>query len=386
MSESGAPHQITNVDGTLFFLANSDAANGFELWKSDGTPAGTEMVRDIEASTFSPNEEAKEFTAVGDRLFFTFKTADGRELWTSDGTFGGTEMVKNIDGGPGDSLRYSTETVAFGGELYFLADDGVDGRELWRSDGTELGTTQVADLNGSSNDSFCCGADFAVRGGELFFSGNFRLYKYDGTGAPVQIVTPGTSSHYATTNLDGRIFFHDLHALYRYDGGPSAEKVADVGTIASDLTAFEGNLYFPADGGDGKGLELWRSTGTAAGTERLTDINPGGDSLIDRLSVAGDNLFFRGDDNGSTGVELWETHGDAAPPQHHDHLRPGRGRHDHDQLRHLRLLLQRGGLDLHLCPRRRRSRALQLRHPDLQRPRRRRPQLRGRRHRQRRQR
>ena len=42
------PANLTNVGGTLFFTAN-DGVNGTELWKSDGTAAGTVMVKDINA-------------------------------------------------------------------------------------------------------------------------------------------------------------------------------------------------------------------------------------------------------------------------------------------------------------------------------------------------
>ena len=85
-------------------------------------------------------------------------------------------------------------------------------------------------------------------------------------------------------------------------------------TSRRSLTEFEGGLYFQANDPT-FGTELWRSDGTDAGTERLTDINPGpGNSLINALVVAGDNLFFRGDDGGPTGVELWEAHGGVTPP------------------------------------------------------------------------
>ena len=39
------PTYLANVNGTLYFRAN-DGINGFELWKSDGTEAGTVMVKD----------------------------------------------------------------------------------------------------------------------------------------------------------------------------------------------------------------------------------------------------------------------------------------------------------------------------------------------------
>ena len=44
------PVRLTNVNGTLFFAAD-DGTNGKELWKSDGTAAGTVMVKDINPGT-----------------------------------------------------------------------------------------------------------------------------------------------------------------------------------------------------------------------------------------------------------------------------------------------------------------------------------------------
>src|SRR4051812_4942665 len=40
---------LTAVGGSLFFSA-SDGVHGGELWKSDGTPAGTGMVKDINSN------------------------------------------------------------------------------------------------------------------------------------------------------------------------------------------------------------------------------------------------------------------------------------------------------------------------------------------------
>ena len=54
---TGSPSNLTDVYGTLFFVTN-DGAHGEELWKSDGTSAGTTLVADINVGSSpsaSPN-------------------------------------------------------------------------------------------------------------------------------------------------------------------------------------------------------------------------------------------------------------------------------------------------------------------------------------------
>ena len=48
------PRLLTNVNGTLFFTA-FDGVNGSELWKSDGTEAGTVLVKDIAPGSYGAN-------------------------------------------------------------------------------------------------------------------------------------------------------------------------------------------------------------------------------------------------------------------------------------------------------------------------------------------
>ncbi|MCW3115099.1 MAG: type sorting protein, partial [Segetibacter sp.] len=129
-----------------------------ELWETDGTEAGTHIFKEIVpgATGSSPvvlpafDFSAGTFTTAlfqGNKFFFIATTPDkGAELWISDGSDAGTQMIKDINPNAKDGVTNSTylyTTTAF----YFSGDDGVHGSELWKSDGTADGTVMVADIN-----------------------------------------------------------------------------------------------------------------------------------------------------------------------------------------------------------------------------------------------
>ncbi len=122
------PQFLTNVNGTLFFRAY-DAAHGLELWKSDGTEAGTVLVKDIVPGT--DHSSPYELTDVNGTLFFlAYDAAHGHELWKSDGTEAGTVLVKDIVPGTASSYPYSLTDV--NGTLFFIANDGTGNSHLWK--------------------------------------------------------------------------------------------------------------------------------------------------------------------------------------------------------------------------------------------------------------
>ncbi len=89
--------QMTNVNGTLFLgLSSTIAASaGVELWKTNGTVGGLTLVRDIVPG--SNSSDPFQLTNVNGQLyFFTNSAAAQRGLWTSDGTAAGTRMVKQL--------------------------------------------------------------------------------------------------------------------------------------------------------------------------------------------------------------------------------------------------------------------------------------------------
>jgi ELWxxDGT repeat protein len=108
-----------------------------ELWVSDGTAEGTQLVRSF-ASIGSQG-----MALAGNRIFFTANDGSGYggELWVSDGTAGGTYLVKYIN--PGSGWSNSGPITGFGNKVVFAADDGIHGKEPWISDGTEAGTYMI---------------------------------------------------------------------------------------------------------------------------------------------------------------------------------------------------------------------------------------------------
>ena len=78
-------------------------------------------------------------------LYFTANEPSiGIELWRTNGTLAGTELVKDIKAGSGSSNP--SNLFVYKGALYFQADDGVVGTELWKSDGTANGTELLVDI------------------------------------------------------------------------------------------------------------------------------------------------------------------------------------------------------------------------------------------------
>ncbi len=154
----------------LTFADENDYAGTPTLYRTDGTVAGTVPVRTfVLDGTVNPGLYFAEpqFTPLGGSLFFVAADAgQGTELWKTDGTTAGTALVSDVDPGPGSSRI--TGLTAAGGRLYFAADDGEHGIEPWTSDGTAAGTRRLGDLAAGPPSS--SPRELAVAAGALYFS------------------------------------------------------------------------------------------------------------------------------------------------------------------------------------------------------------------------
>lgn len=298
---SYGPSDLTDVGGTLFFSA-SDDAHGQELWRSDGSTAGTVLVKDVHPGSY--DSSAEELVGVGDVVFFRARDGvHGQELWRSDGTAAGTSLVKDVR--PGAKSGRPTEMVALGDTLFFAAYDvdgtsDEEGRDLWTSDGTEEGTTLVKDF--SSEEEYYGVSDLEVVDDRLFFaapdeSHGLELWSTDGSDAGTVLVKDVRAGEYSSypselTVVGGDLFFvarDGVHGreVWRSDGtADGTGLVKDIGPGTrerrpSSLTASGGVLYFSADD-RAHGEEVWRSDGTADGTSMVKDVNLGGSIEVSR--------------------------------------------------------------------------------------------------------
>ncbi len=328
------PQQLTDVNGTLFFGAD-DGATGRELWKSDGTTAGTVLVKDINPGAAGALPLlAITITDVNGTAFFNADDGTiGLELWKSDGTTAGTVLVKDINAGPDSSLPLAPSLTNVNGTLFFGADESTAGLELWKSDGTAGGTVLVKDINPGPSGSLPLASptpEMTNINGTLFFRASdgvngFELWKSDGTAAGtvlVKDINPGSrnSNPDYITELNGQVFFGANDGLtglelWKSDGTAAGTVlVKDIvpgplGSAVRNLADVNGTLYFAAFNVT-NGYELWQSDGTTAGTVLVEDINPGPNSSIPGPLITVDSTLFFSAVDGITGSitsggELW---------------------------------------------------------------------------------
>ncbi|MFQ5515000.1 MAG: ELWxxDGT repeat protein [Myxococcota bacterium] len=128
-----APGEFVTIGSTTFFVASTPSTS-FELWKTDGTASGTELVKDVWPGTRSslvvPGVPGRgSLTNLNGTLIFVATTPPtGTELWKTDGTEAGTVLLKDINPGPDWSVP--TELTVANGRLFFIANDGTSGVEL----------------------------------------------------------------------------------------------------------------------------------------------------------------------------------------------------------------------------------------------------------------
>lgn len=329
---AGDIYGLTNFHGILIFAA-SDGVTGSELWRSDGTEAGTYLIKDIHPE--GPGSYPHSMFISGDTLFFVADDGThGPELWKTDGTAVGTSLVKDIYPGSLGSNPRNYYALDANGLVVFNAYEIVHGRELWVTNGLRSGTQMIADIYPGQPSSWPTfadeGWDTAVLFGAAYDNSGVKLWKTDGTSSGTTLVKDIYLANWAGSYplfygmVNNNMLFYaydDTHGfeLWRSNGttdGTVLVKDINPGVddsfppYALENLVMDGKLYFQATEPT-HGQELWASDGTEAGTTLVKDINPGSASSFPLLRAAIQRQLFMFADDGVHGRELWVSDGTA---------------------------------------------------------------------------
>ena len=284
-SNLGVTNNMAYLGNNLLFYATGNllgAGTYGHLGKTDGTSGGTMAYLNLNGLITGTGVSAS-FYPMGNTIMLVMSASSGSntKLWKTDGTTAGTVAVKELNPSGSDGIQSIT---VINNRIFFSATDGTSGNELWVSDGTAAGTVMVKDINPGSGSGYY-GNTRTVAGNLLFFTtddgnGN-ELWRSDGTAA-------------------GTFMVKDIN------NKPS------VGSTVYNLTTVGNQIYFLAND-EVNGLELWKSDGTSAGTVMVKDLTPGSASSTFGTKMYDVNgvLYFAAND-GVNGLELWKSDGTTA--------------------------------------------------------------------------
>jgi len=330
---AGSVGRFIATANTVYFML--PVTNAYQIWKTDGTFVGTVLVKD-----FGLGQPLFQRAVVANTVFFDVSQSGvGIELWKSDGTATGTVLVKDINPGAANSNPQNMNNI--NGELFFSATTST-GTGLWKSDGTDAGTVLITDLDAASN-SFANSGEMTALGNKAVFyfessTAGREIWISDGTAAGTFMlldIYAGTSGSFPNnfTVLGNKLCFVAQDALNRQvwiTDGTSIGTVALFDAVPNSkndsyvyLTNCNGTLYFSVGTSIVSSTEPYTSNGTTAGTALLKDVNPGVNGSDSR-----GYKFFNGKtyfvaNTPATGYELWSTDGSTANTSLFTEINPG---------------------------------------------------------------
>jgi len=305
----------------MLFLAN-DGSHGTELWSSNGTAAGTVLLKELVAGSGGITSGTL-VRAANNSLVYVTNTA---QLWRSDGTAAGTSNITNL-GSMGTGAISGLTPTSGGGMLFGF---NIAGVEPWFSDGSIGDAVLLGNFNdgvGNANPEA-----FAPIGERMSFMASddtfpFGMHATSGSGAPAYADQQFIPLGY----LDGRLlagtgFPNDM---YLTDGsvegttilpGVEPRSSNNYGPPFRCSATVNGAVYFVGRDPSSSRTELYRSDGSASGAVKMTDTNATGglvnscfDDSAHLVAFNGGVLFTGAVSDSATGVELMRFNGvDAA--------------------------------------------------------------------------
>lgn len=267
---SSYPDHFRTVGNLVFFNTTDLDSNPRELWRTDGTEAGTFRI--------GPGGHQK--VTWNGRVWFFNRLNQPDEIWSTDGTMEGTQKLSLPD--VAWTLR-GVRLMAGPDHLYFFGTTG-DGSRLWRTDGTVASTIQMSNVKFRPlNPIEAWAPGWAIVGQHLYFSADIFVSSGTGTGYEIWRVNEGEVTQITDVNPEYSYFYEfntignllickrssgDVYTYWRSDGttsGTTPIKSAQPITTTYSSGVISGSLFY-FTGNDGSGFKLWRTDGTDGGT------------------------------------------------------------------------------------------------------------------------
>ena len=295
-----SPKNFIATGNKLFFQMAIN--NGLELWVTDGTEAGSREVINLDPGTsngvqYNGTQEAT-MIAYKDRVYFAGETSlSNYELFASDGTAAGTLLVKELaagtfkQGAPGNWKIYNNE-------LYFTGSDGTRS-SLWKTDGTT--TTQLTTTVSAGS--------MVIFKKALYFIAGIDLWKTDGTipgtvfvydSAIVSGFSGATEDYLYTSFARFKPVapYYD-YFYYKTDGTTAGTHPVSYEEFNRSSFLLLGNKMYKAlvENATNYTSTLWASEGSSVGAKIVT-------GYVGYPFIFKDKVYFSNHET-ATGYELW---------------------------------------------------------------------------------
>ena len=275
---SSDAEQLNVLGNSIIFVAD-DGTTGDELWITDGTESGTQLLKDIRPNG-SSNPTA--FISFNNKLYFFAYDGTSNGFWETDGTTEGTKLIKEDLFSNEDYLG-----IVYNNKMYFGASQLISnnfGVEIWSSDGTTSGTLQLKDINLDTESSKP--HSFTIANNLLFF-----VAETSATGQELWVTDGSETNTFALTDFLNVVPFSNI---FPFSG--NRQKLFSDGDRIYYLANFSTTNI--------SNNEIGISEGTMQSTSKLTEINPNGSTIFTNPFILNDQLIFEAFEE-NFGVELW---------------------------------------------------------------------------------
>jgi ELWxxDGT repeat protein len=324
---------LIDMGGYVAFLGGGAGAfASAQLWRSDGTAAGTFSVAP------ATSQQYPLFQRVGNHvLFYGTDAQNNVQVMSSDVTAGNVVQLTTGTQPSNVSFTRAIYHATIAGFAYFSLSDGPQTTtwSVWRTDGTVAGTRRlggIPPIDQSEPGLTRVAGDSTAIYIETY-AGNpdvrASLYEYDAGSDTARALTTAFYSSLTDGFLagGGALYFATNDPVKGDEpwisNGTAAgthlianlnPEISDSGSSPESFVALNGKLVFAADDGV-HGRELWTSDGTNAGTVLFSDVNPGAASSDpSHLFVSNSALyFFATDANGKQ--NFMRLAANTVPPQ-----------------------------------------------------------------------